>query len=113
MLAICTPESSARAAEAPVCRRPATHVLVDQDDRHVVAVGEVLEGFLHLPHRRLCRTHTCQPAHVQRESSAHERAALSVTTRKFLCFLMSTLPMPASRKPVTVSCARTVLSGCV
>ena len=30
--------------------------------------------------------------------------SLSLTTRKFVVFRRSTLPTPASRKPVTVSC---------
>jgi hypothetical protein len=34
--------------------------------------------------------------------------SLSLTTRKFVVFRRSTLPTPASRKPVTVSCLQAV-----
>ena len=83
------------------------NVLVDQDDRYVISVCEVLECVLDFLGGRLCSAN--EPSvkmSLARLGSRRQngmQCSLSLTMRKFDFFRKSTFPTPAKRKPVIVS----------
>ena len=87
-------------------------MLVYEDNGDVLPIGVVFEGILYLSHRRSCTKPHLAAVLGNKHASAAALSSLSVTTRKFLFFLISMLPTPANKNPVTVSCRRQARSAC-